>query len=228
MLSVRSFIVVSLVLGLSACSSGGGDDSSNSAFLRVLHDSPDAPNVDVLIDGHTVLSDVPYGDSSGYLSLESGERRIQVNAAGSNTTVIDATADLAQDSYSTVIAANLVADIEPLVLQDDRTEPQHGNARIRVVHGAPSAPDVDVYATAPGADLESAEPVLAGVPFKTASAYLEVPAGTYEFRVTIAGTKTVAIDSGAVNLEDGSLSTAVAADARGGGAPFSIILLSDN
>lgn len=47
---------------LAAC---GGDSNSNndsqaSSFVRVLHASPDAPNVDVLVDGTAVLTDVAF------------------------------------------------------------------------------------------------------------------------------------------------------------------------
>jgi hypothetical protein len=48
-----------------------------------------------------------------------------------------------------------------------------------VVHASPDAPAVDVYA--------NGSRVLSGVPFKGASEYLSVPAGTYSFDVRPAG-----------------------------------------
>ena len=51
---------------------------------------------------------------------------------------------------------------------DDNTGPE-GEARVRVVHAYPDAPDVDVL-------LDDAE-VLDGVPYRSASDYLDVPAG---------------------------------------------------
>ena len=57
-----------------------------------------------------------------------------------------------------------------------------GNAHVRVVHGSPDAPKVDVYA---GADLASAAKVapLSGLSFGDVSAYADVPAGTYAIKV---------------------------------------------
>jgi len=135
---------------------------------------------------------------------------------------------LADGTDYTVIASDLVAQITPIVLQDDNTAPAAGNARVRAIHGAPSAPSVDIYVTAPDADLATATPVLTGVAFGDVADYLEVPAGEYQVRITPAGTKLVAIDSGALTLESGQVRTAIAVDAPGGGAPFDLLVLADS
>ena len=67
------------------------------------------------------------------------------------------------------------------MLEDDRTAPPAGNVKVRAVHGAPSAPAVDVYVTAPGADLQTATPALTNVPFGAASDYLAGPPVTTRF-----------------------------------------------
>ncbi len=211
-----------------ACSDDDNTGPEGQARVRVVHASPDAPNVDVLLDDAKVLSDVPYLASSAYLETSAGDHNLKVNAAGTATTAIDADVTLADGTYYTVIASDLVAQITPIVLRDDNTAPAAGNARVRAIHGAPSAPAVDVYVTAPGADLETATPVLTNVAFGDVADYLEVPAGEYQVRVTPAGTKTVAIDSGALTLESGQVRTAIAVDAAGGGAPFDLLVLADS
>ena len=224
-----------LTLGLAATVFAAGcsdDDDSGTgptteAGVRVVHASPDAPNVDVLVDDAQVLSAVPYLGSSSYLAVPAGSRNVKVNAAGTSTTVIDADLDLTTGIDYTVIAGGLVSEIEPLVLEDDRTAPTAGNVKVRAVHGAPSAPAVDVYVTAPGADLQSATPALTSVPFGAASDYLTVPAGDYQVRVTPAGSKTVAIDSGSLTLAAGQVRTVIAVDNPGGGAPFDFLMLAD-
>jgi hypothetical protein len=224
-----------LTLGLAAavfaagCSDDddGGTAPTTEAGMRVVHASPDAPNVDVLVDDAQVLSGVPYLGASGYLDVPAGSRNVKVNAAGTSTTVIDADVDLTTGIDYTVIAGGLVSEIEPLVLQDDRTAPPAGNVKVRAVHGAPSAPVVDIYVTAPGADITTATPALTNVPFGAASDYLTVPAGDYQVRVTPAGSKTVAIDSGSLTLAAGQVRTAIAVDTPGGGAPFDLLMLAD-
>jgi hypothetical protein len=98
---------------------------------------------------------------------------------------------------------------------------------VRVFHGAPSAPAVDVYVTAPGANINAAEPVLSNVPFGAISDYLTVPAGSYDVKVTVAGTKTVAIRADSLQLDSGLVGMVAALDAKGGGAPFSLAVLDE-
>jgi hypothetical protein len=215
-------------LAVSACD----DDSdvtapATIAQLRVVHASPDAPNVDVLVDNTAALTNVAYKAASTYLQVPSGSRNLKVRATGTTTVVIDQTATLDQGSAYTVIATGRVASIAPLVLTDDQTNPAAGNVRVRLVHASPTAGNVDIYVTGPTADITTATPTLANVRFRVASNYLEVPAGTYRVRVTPAGTKTVAIDVNNVALTAGQVRTAVAVDAPGGGAPLGAILLAD-
>jgi Domain of unknown function (DUF4397) len=223
--------LMTLLLAATALTTACDDDDNTGpegeARVRVVHASPDAPSVDVLLDDAEVLSDVPYLAASDYLAASAGDHNLKVNAAGTATTVIDADVTLADGTDYTVIASGLVAEITPIVLVDDNSTPAAGNARVRAIHGAPSAPAVDIYVTAPGADLEAAVHVLTGVAFGDVADYLEVPAGDYQVRVTPAGTKVVAIDSGSLTLESGQVRTAIAVDASGGGAPFDILLLAD-
>jgi hypothetical protein len=224
--------LLSLLLAASALSAACSDDDNTGpdtteARVRVVHASPDAPNVDVLVDDGIALSNVPYLAVSDYLEVPSGDRNLKVNAAGTATTVIDADADLAEGSDYTVIASGLAGAIEPIVLEDDNSAPAAGNVRVRAIHGAPSAPAVDIYVTAPGTDLATETAALANVEFGQVADYLEAPAGTYQVRVTPAGSKTVVIDSGTLTLASGQVRTAIAVDAAGGGAPFDLLLLED-
>jgi hypothetical protein len=223
--------LLTLLLAAGAMATGCSDEDNTGpdgeARVRVVHASPDAPEVDVLVDDAEVLGDVSYLAASDYLDLSAGDHNLKVNAAGTSTTVIDTDVTLTDATDYTVIAGGLAAAIEPIVLEDDNTSPSSGNARVRAIHGAPSAPAVDVYVTAPGADITAATPTLGNVAFGDVADYLEVPAGDYQVRVTLAGTKTVVIDSGALSLTSGQVRTAIAVDAVGGGGPFDLWVLED-
>jgi hypothetical protein len=223
------FLTLLLAAGVltAACSDDENTGPERGARMRVVHASPDAPDVDLLLDDAEVLSDVPYRTASDYLDVPAGNLNLKVNAAGTATTVVDTDLSLVDGTDYTVIAKGLAEAIEPIVLQDDNSAPAPGNARVRAIHGAPGAPAVDIYVTAPEADLETTIPLLANVEFGDVADYIEAPAGDYEVRVTPAGTKTVVIDSGTLTLSSGQVRTAIAVDAAGGGAPFDLLVLED-
>lgn len=211
---------------------GNGDDRAQKTQLRVLHGVADAPPVDVLIDGGVVLSNVAYRQGSGYLSVQPGSREIRVNPTGQQTSVIEATPDLAKNTAYSLLALGSVGDqnIEPLLLEDDTTAPAAGNIRVRVVHGAPTAPAVDIYITEPGTGLADTAPTLGNVSYKDASQFLEVPAGTYQIRVAQAGQAGVPAiyDSGPVSLQEGTVLTAVALPTPGNTGSIGLVAMSNN
>ena len=203
-------------------------DFFNSASVRILHASPDAPPVDVLIDDRIVLNDIAYKEASPFLMIRSGTRNIKVNAAGTSTTVIDANVEFPRDSVTTIVAVDFFSQIKALVLPDTDFPPGASNLKIRVVHGSPSAPAVDIYVTAPNEDLSMLNPTITNLDFQGATEFLEIPESNYQVRVTPTGTKTIVYDSGAITLNAGSILTAVAVNSTGGTSIIGLVALTNN
>ena len=89
------------VVGATIFTAGCGENGH--AQLRVVHASPDAPNVDVLVDGKTVLTNVAYETASKYLTVSAGPRKIEVRATGTSQDVINATVTLTRNEYYTCL-----------------------------------------------------------------------------------------------------------------------------
>ncbi|MEF8841616.1 MAG: DUF4397 domain-containing protein [Haloarculaceae archaeon] len=128
-----------------ATASTSGDDGP--ARVRVAHASPDAPNVDVLVDGERVLSDVTFRSVTGYLSLEPGTYEVTITAAGDPDTVAfeGAVSVEAGTDYTLAAIGELSEEsfrVEPLV--DRNRDLPDTIAEVRVVHASPDAPNVDV------------------------------------------------------------------------------------
>lgn len=152
-----------------------------TARVSVVHASPDAPAVDVYVDGSVVLEGVTFFTASSYLDVPAGERRFQITPAGSpaSDAVIDTTATLNPDQAYTVAATGLVADIQATLLQDNLGPTAPGEARVSVFHFSPDAPAVDVK-------LADGTVLLSNLAFP-GGAEIDVPAGTYDIIVTPAG-----------------------------------------
>jgi hypothetical protein len=185
MIKYLAIFLVCVITVIAGC--GGDDDNTGSTHLRILHASPDAPNVDVYVDNGLVLANVPYPTASNYLTIAAGAHNVKINAAGTSTTVISVSPTLVRDGYYTAIAANFIASIQALLATDDASAPPAGQARLRVIHAAPDAGPVDI--------LVNNQVVLSNVPFATISSYLMVPAGTYDIKVNATGTSVTAIEA---------------------------------
>jgi len=121
----------------------GRDGESSSPARR-----PDEPDVNILIDGNTVNSNLAYSANTGYISVSSGSRHLQVEAINSSTPIVDTTLTLADSTNTTVIVTGTTT-ISPIVLTDDTTTPTSGTAEIRLVNAAPSMGGADVYVFRP-------------------------------------------------------------------------------
>ena len=223
------FSIFAIAAGLLFFPFGCGTDH---ARLRVMHAAPDAPNVDVLVDGKSVLTDVPYATASDYLTITAGTRRVEVRPTGTSTDVINSNISFSNQTDYTVLAEGFAAlpspPIAAVVLTDDNSNPPSGKAKVRVIHAAPSAGNVDIYLVPPGTDITTVSPTVSNIAFEATSGYLNVDPATYEVVVTPAGNNTtIAIDVPDFTLAAGQIRSAVALDAPGGGAPFQLVVLSD-
>jgi hypothetical protein len=198
----RRMAIVALAaspLVLAACNDDDDNvtgPSTGMAMVRVAHLSPDAPSVDIYVNGSRALSGVPYKDISNYLPVPSGSVNFKVTPANAATpVVIDATVNLNNGGNYTVAATGFLASIQPLLLEDDRGTT--GQAKVRFAHTGPDAPAVDVAVTG--------GPVLfSNVSFRQATGYPQVAPGTYDLEVRVAGTSTVALAVPGVTLRSGT------------------------
>ena len=209
---LRKFFAPVLALGLLAvagCDVFDDDDDNvilESATIRVLHASPDAPDVNVLIDGDTFVAGAPFKAGTGFSVVRPGNYSVQVDGItpGGTATVISADVTLEADTETTVIAVGGVANIAPLLITNERSAVAGGNFRATGVHAAPNAPAVDGYVTAPDADLAASAP-LGSFSFQGSLGPVDVAAGDYQIRVTVAGdASAVVFDSGTVTIPDGA------------------------
>ncbi|NWF85170.1 MAG: DUF4397 domain-containing protein [Bryobacteraceae bacterium] len=221
-----------ILLSIAVLAAATGLASAQNGRVRVVHASPDAPAVDIYVNAGKVLENLPFREYSEYLSVPAGTYNVEIKVTGTDTVVKALSLPVSANRDYTAIAVgyatgNKQPGFDVMLLEDDNTLPANNGVKLRVVHGAPGAPEVDIYVTSPYETLMGKDPVLSRVPFKAASGYLTVPVASYQARVAVAGTKTVAIDSHRLVTWNNMIRTIIAVDAKGGGAPFELIVLGD-
>ena len=209
---------------MGVCSAALGIGMAGDSCINVIHASPDAPAVDVYLDGELALEGVEFGQFSGWIAVPAGEHQVQVTAAGDDAAnaVIDANVELAADAAYHVAATGHLADITPQIYQvnlSDLDAMDDPMARIRVIHTSPDAPAVDIA-------LAGGDVLIADLAFPNASDALEVPAGSYDLEVRPTGTTDVALDLPGVELEAGMVYDVFAIGLAGDGSLTVLVIPS--
>ena len=188
-------------------------ETAPTGWVRVGHLSPDTPPVDIYIaalDGseRETIRKAAYGTLSQYSNLQPGEYTVAMRPAGaeaSSAAMLSWTVRVDAGSAATVLAVGKRDQLRNAIVTDDLTPPTSGNAKVRLIQGAPSQAKVDV--TAVGG------PALArGVAYGTATGYAEVPMGRWTLEV-----KGDVTSSATVDAESASVQSLLVLDKPGGG-----------
>ena len=201
------FFALASVIFAAGCSEDDDPVSSNNQVektrVKVVHASPDAPGVDLLVDNKIVGTNLTYPQNTDYLELEAGMHNIKVNVTGTSTTVINADVNLDANKNYSVFAVDAVSNLSTLILSDELNQPAEGKAHIRFIHLSPDAPSVDIT-------LADGSTVFSNKSFKDYTDFTPLDAGTYDLQVRVAGTQTVALNLPGIVLEEGKIYTVFA------------------
>lgn len=188
------------------------------ASVRILHASPDAPAVDVFVDGNAVLEGVEFGSISNYLELDPGEHSFELAPAGQGrgAAVLQASASVNAATFYTVAAIGTLDQIDVAVFENDTT-------RLRAGHFVPDAPAVDIA-------LANGPVLFEGVEFGDVTDYLSLSPGP-DYNIAVRASEsgeTVTTFEGA-DLEPSTTYSAFALGTVSGedDAPLSLHLVTD-
>ena len=200
-------------------------------LVRFVNAAPGTANVTVRWAGEPAFTGVESGDVAtpgAYRALPAGTQTLAVQADGVGGDITAGFITTASGSRYTVALLRPGSSYKIVVLGDTAAPPLGQKAKLRLVNLAPFAEgQLDLYVTAPGADLAAATPLATHVYLGFASRYRELDAGTYQVRVTRRGTTIVVYDAGAIELPAGAGRTVFALDPEGSGLPLRGLVLDD-
>lgn len=193
LLALLTALLVSLVPAVSAQNVG-------LARVRVAHFSPDAPAVEVYLNGeNSGIQTLAFGDVSGWVELPAGTYSVAVAPAGTSAeqaAIGPVSLPLRAGTWTTVVAIGSLANgtLTATTVAEDYSALKSGESRVTVFHGIEDAPAVDVI-------LPDGTKLVSNLAFGK-SAELTVPADTYNLNVVAAGTTGPAV----ISLPNTSLS----------------------
>ncbi|WP_169302416.1 DUF4397 domain-containing protein [Halorientalis salina] len=211
---------------------GGQGQGQAEAQVRLVHASPDAPGVDIYVDGEPAVEDLMFGNETDYVSLQPGMHNVTITEAGNASNVVFQQDIPVRPGQFTIAASGEISpdaerEFAPVLLVDD-AQPGDDESMVRLAHLSPDAPTVDVTVA------ESGDVLFDNVSFANATDYETVPPGDYTLEVRAAtpeGDGEV-VQEVNVTTEGGQAYTAIAAgyldpEEAPGDEEFRVLLLED-
>jgi hypothetical protein len=187
---------------LAACGGGDTEDRLDVADPKVRFVDVARLSADVTLYrndvGQSDANNVGYKYGSHYFDVSPGDATWSIRPASATSTQLAAVSfDADRGDRNTIVAVTSDAGVDAVLIRDPYNKSLTSDkARIRILNAAVNAQAIDLYITQPGADISNSVPDFPNVQFKQSSPSsgndsIEYPSGSYQLRVTTAGTKTV-------------------------------------
>lgn len=180
-----ALLISMLILLVAVVPTLGQDAAPTTAHIRVAHFSPDAPAVDIYVNGQkSAITNLTFPKVTDWVELPAGTIQVAVTLAGETNPVIGpAQLTLEAGAWLTVAAVGSAASgtLKPAVIVEDYQPIPESSARVTIFHAIEGAPAVDIAAGDTRILRELAYPGSRGN--NDGAATLEVPSGSYNLTV---------------------------------------------
>ncbi len=186
-----------------ACGGSDDDDLDDRADVadpkvRFVHAVPAGPSVTLRRNGvdEPNVSGVAYRAASQYYDVGTENYNFTLVTSATATELASTSFGTGRGNKYTLVALPTTTGVELLSIRDPYNKSlTSDDTRVRVLHAVPGAASVDVYLTAPGADLAPLSPAFASLAYRqvapaTGADSVEIAASTYQVRLTESGSKT--------------------------------------
>jgi len=207
-----------------------GREDRDQALIRVVQVIPEAPKADVYAGNSKEFSGVGFGTVTPYKPVAEEHFTIALKPAGQDSAkpMIEAREGLdAGRRYTVLSMPDRDGSAKINVVTDDAAPPASGKAKLRIIHAAPEAGPVDVYAGDANAKKDA---ILSNVDYGTTGSYKEVEPATISVRVQPRGHdagKRPALEVQKAEIQAGKLYTMIVAAGDKAGKPVGLIKIED-
>jgi hypothetical protein len=227
MRQLRALLVSACLAALALAGCGlNPSGKGTGTTLRVANLIPGSTSVSVTVNGTFFMSGSPFETITPNQDIPAGAYTVNVSIAGATNPVFTQAETLNNVSAYTFAVFGAASTVNGFLLNDTLfVNVPTNNFALRLANASTTAGGIDIYLTAPGADLTTAAPFIAGLFYATSSTFINVPLGNYRLRLTRTGTKQVIFDAPMPSVAELSGQT-VLAYSRGSGQLVNVVLLT--
>lgn len=151
-----------------------------TALVRIIHASPDAPDLDVYLDDQLLTRHAAFGSVTEYLPVETGKHDLLVVPAGGDPlrqVLVTVGVSFDPETFQFVAIQNYLNSITLSVYPEEVSEIDgQGYSRIRMIHLVPDGNGISLMVSNDEAMFESVVPL-------TATRYEDIQAGSHVLTV---------------------------------------------
>ncbi len=171
---------LALIFLLSGWSLPLAPKAQSTAFVRIIHASPDVGIVDVFVNGNKFLSSFQFATVTGYVPLPANSQDVQIALLGQGTHAAMLTQSLhlqANEVYTIAVLGTKATGFSLTTFTDDNMIT--GNAaKIRIYHLSPGTGSVNI--------VENNRAFIQGLSYPQVSSYISLPVGQHTFSLDAA------------------------------------------
>ncbi len=152
------------------------------SYVRVFNASPDAPPVDIYVNGGLAFKNLSFKEFSEYVQLPMGEYKMEVFPAGQKVTpTLTQNVQVPEKEVVTIAAVGNFEDLQLVsYIEGNADDLPVNESRVRIIHLSPDAPGVDM--------LIDGRLVFEDIGFMDSTDYAQIPSGAYNVTINIADT----------------------------------------
>lgn len=146
--------------------------NSNYSLIRVLHAVPGGEQVDVYINETPFYKDLGFTEFSPYVYVPQGNYTITVYPADTQENpILSENINVNAGELVTIAVSGSENDIKLVPVVEETETVSGNNAKVRVVHLSPNAPNVNI--------MSNGQELFNNVGFRDATSYMVAPSGDY-------------------------------------------------
>ncbi|HEY2421409.1 MAG TPA: DUF4397 domain-containing protein [Neobacillus sp.] len=154
------------------------------AKVKILHTSPDAPNIDVYINSKKIVKDLPFKNASNIFSLKTGKYHLDIYPTGNMTDSFLNKIITVEPRKSYTLAAIGHAKKMRLLSYINQPEVPLNEAKVRFIHLSPDTQEIEIA-------VKDRDVIFPNVAYKQSTNYLGLSPMTVDLETRIAESKEV-------------------------------------
>jgi hypothetical protein len=179
-------VALAALIALTGCQ--GLISNPQSAQVRVVDVSPDAPSLDIYQSRNALAYSLGFGTITSYVPVTPGTYNIAADSTGTAQVISTAKGTFLPATQYTVVIGDIAANAQQLTLKDQNQPAPAGQIALRFIDQTTRTGRVDIYLLHSGQTLTDARPSVSGIHLGTNTGYLNIPTGTYTIVVLATGT----------------------------------------